>query len=142
MSIHPRFAEAILAGDKQVEFRKRRLAPDVELVLIYATAPIQRVVGYFRIADQVVAAPDRLWERTGHGGGISRQYFDEYYGDSEVGVGIEVQQAVRFERARRLDELDPGLAPPQSFQYVSSDLPALRVLVGPGRKPAAELALR
>ena len=39
MSIHPVYANAILTGDKKVEFRKRRLAADVTHVLVYATAP-------------------------------------------------------------------------------------------------------
>ena len=34
MSVHPRFAEAIMDGRKKVEFRKRRLADDVMTALI------------------------------------------------------------------------------------------------------------
>ena len=45
MSIHPRYAEAILSGQKRVEFRKRRLAPDVTTVLVYATQPVGVLVG-------------------------------------------------------------------------------------------------
>ncbi len=39
MSVHPRFAEAIMDGRKKIEFRKRPLADDVSVVWVYATAP-------------------------------------------------------------------------------------------------------
>ena len=39
MAIQPGYAEAILAGVKTVEFRKRALAPDIETVLVYETSP-------------------------------------------------------------------------------------------------------
>ena len=34
MSVHPRFSAGLVDGQKTVEFRKRRLAPDVRRVLI------------------------------------------------------------------------------------------------------------
>ncbi len=48
-SIHPQYAEAILAGTKSVEFRRTPLADDVTHVVVYATAPTKMVVGIFEV---------------------------------------------------------------------------------------------
>ena len=52
MSIHPRYAHAILEGRKTVEFRKRPLAEDVTHVVIYSTVPDRAVIGYFTVDGQ------------------------------------------------------------------------------------------
>ena len=44
MFVHPRFAASLVDGQKTVELRKSRLAPDLRRVLVYATAPVQRVI--------------------------------------------------------------------------------------------------
>jgi predicted transcriptional regulator len=54
MSIHPQYADAILRGDKTVEFRKRGFSHPVSHVLIYATAPRKLVLGYF-VVDAMLA---------------------------------------------------------------------------------------
>lgn len=61
MSIHPRYAWAILEGRKTVEFRKRRLADDVTHVVIYSTVPDRAVVGYFTVEGQETSTPASLW---------------------------------------------------------------------------------
>lgn len=51
LSVHPRFAEAILAGSKSVEVRRQRVAvPSGTPVLLDATAPPMALVGMARIA--------------------------------------------------------------------------------------------
>ena len=74
-SIRPPFASAILDGTKQVEFRKRRLASDIDRVVIYTTAPVMAVVGEFQVADQVVSTPAALWRRYSKVAGIDRAAF-------------------------------------------------------------------
>jgi len=119
MAIHPRYADAILDGDKQVEFRKRRLASDITTVLIYATFPVQKIVGEFRIREMVVGAPDAIWEEFGDVGIIDRNSFGDYYASSENAVAIVVDAATRYERSQPLSELTPAPAIPQSFSYIA-----------------------
>ena len=58
MSIHPVYANAILkVATNKLSFRKRRLAPDVTHVLVYATAPVGAIVGAFVIAGQETSTP-------------------------------------------------------------------------------------
>lgn len=61
LSVHPRFATAILAGTKTVEVRRQRVAaPSGIPVLLYATAPTMAIVGMARIASVQVASPARF----------------------------------------------------------------------------------
>lgn len=118
MSIRPQFAEAILDGRKLVEFRKRRLAPDVTTVLIYTTMPTGMVTGMFEVSGYDVGSPTRIWElHKGHGG-IARSGFRSYFHGSPTAVGIRVGRARRFAAPIRLHELSPGLRAPQSFIYL------------------------
>jgi predicted transcriptional regulator len=120
MSIHPQYADAILAGTKRVEFRKRRLAPDVSTVVVYATRPVGRIVGAFEVCGHDVAPPDELWGRHSSHAGISAAGFRAYYAQTPSAVGILIGGVQRLPEPRELTEL-PGLSrPPQSFSYLSA----------------------
>jgi predicted transcriptional regulator len=139
MAIHPKYAEAILDGRKRVEFRKRRLAPDVRIVLIYATSPVKRIIGHFTIDDTVAASPDELWEEFADVGGIEKGDFLDYFADSAIGIGLVVKKASRLPDALRLDSIESRPVPPQSFSYLESD--ALGNVVGPSVRVAWDVAL-
>lgn len=120
MAIHPRFAEAILSGRKRVEFRKRSLARDVSDVLIYATSPIQRVVGRFNVSDIVCGSPNSLWEDYGNIADISRTEYLRYYRGCALAYGLLVGRVERFAVHLTLADLDPCPAVPQSFSYLAA----------------------
>ena len=66
LSIKPEFVEKIFAGTKKYEFRKSLFKrSDVKFVVIYASAPIKRVVGEFEIDDILSDDVNTIWERTG-----------------------------------------------------------------------------
>lgn len=118
MSIHPEYADAILRGTKRVEFRKRPLAADVTTVVIYATAPLRRVVGTFDIERSVIATPATLWRRFSSVGGIAKAEFFAYYHDTDHAVGLVIRRTTRLKEGVTLADLRPGLPPPQSFLYL------------------------
>ena len=118
MSIHPQHAFAILRGEKTVEFRKRSFRRPVEHVLLYATAPVRRLVGYFTIAEVEEASPTAIWDRHGRRGAISRSCFREYYRGTKTAVAIVVDEPIAFDRPRPLTDLLPGGYTPQSFLYL------------------------
>lgn len=122
MAIQPPYAQAILAGDKAVEFRKRALASDVDTVLIYETAPVQRIVGSFTVADTVRLAPSSLWRRFGSVGSIARPDFMSYYDTHRTAIGLVVGDVVRFDAPVSLSELQPRPAVPQSFSYLPEEV--------------------
>jgi predicted transcriptional regulator len=118
MSIHPEYAEAILSGRKCVEFRKRPLAEDIDIVLIYATAPVQAIVGWFRVGGTVKSSPSQIWRWLHSRGEISRPEFETYYAGYTQSVALLVEGAERFSKSVRLSSLSPRPAIPQSFSYI------------------------
>jgi predicted transcriptional regulator len=123
LSIHPRFASAILKGTKSVEFRKRFFSRRVGYVVLYATAPIKKIVGCFAIASIERAMPEVIWDRHGANGGITREEFRNYYGDSTMAVAIAVRRAVPFEDPLPLAcVLGSGKRAPQSFAYLQGTI--------------------
>lgn len=125
MSIHPQYASAIMQGRKTVEFRKRRLAPDVTTVWVYATAPIKRVVGAFRIKSTVELPPDAMWKEHGSSGCIEEEAFFAYYQSGQTAVGLLVDEFAPLDCPVPLADILPSGVPPQSFAYVDSrHLPA------------------
>lgn len=119
LSVKPRFAEAILAGDKTFEFRRavfRRR--DVEKVILYASTPVCRVVGEFTLDSILTFELDELWELTRDGGGIERSYFDKYFAGRKTGHALKVNRAKRYRVPKLLrDALGVDHAP-QSFRYI------------------------
>lgn len=120
MSIRPEFAEAILSGEKVVEFRKRPIADDISHVLIYATMPVGALLGWFAVRGQKTMSPEGLWSTFRTVGGISKSRFFDYFDQREHGTGILVDSAFRFPEPVPLVELDTTLRPPQSFQYLTA----------------------
>lgn len=118
MAIHPLYANAILDGRKRVEFRKRPLADDVRTVLVYATAPVKKIVGEFTVDHIVVTSPHDLWASFGAIGAIDQPAFDAYYAGARVAVGIQVREAQRYPNPVSLGALAPEPTVPQSFMYL------------------------
>lgn len=118
MAIHPVYAEAILDGTKKVEFRKRRLAEDIRTVWIYATAPVQRIVGEFHIGQTVIDSPETIWSSYGAVGIIEHSDYQNYFAEKAEAVAFVVQGATRYETPVALDDLEPRPSIPQSFSYI------------------------
>lgn len=119
MSIHPRFARAILDGTKTVEFRKRAFARNVATVVMYATAPVQRIVGTFSVRNIDVGAPPDLWDQYGHAGSVSRSEFFDYFSGDEHGVAIQISEKHCLRKPRPLASLG-DVRPPQSYRYLNA----------------------
>lgn len=118
VSIHPRYAEAILAGQKRTEFRKVRFKREVSKLLIYATAPISAVVAIVDISGLIEDSPAKIWERYASVGGIAEEDFFRYYDNCESAVAIEIANVVILGSGIKLHSLLPGTRPPQSFCYL------------------------
>lgn len=121
MPIHPEYAEAILSGHKRVEFRKVALLATVEKILIYATAPVSKLVGHCSVMSIESSAPHELWRRYGRVGQIAKAEFERYYSGRSKGVAIRLHSPARFSKPLPLAELSPALRPPQGYHYLSLD---------------------
>jgi len=125
MSIRPKHAEAILDGRKTTELRKRLLADDINVVLLYATKPVGMIVGAFHIDFQHSGPLTRVMEMHVRRAAVTRDEFRRYYlgharhrarGQQAYAIGI--RDTHRFPTPIPLDYIRPGLRAPQSWLYL------------------------
>jgi predicted transcriptional regulator len=107
-----------MSGEKRVEFRRGPYRGDVKAVLVYATSPVQRLIGYFEIAFVEESSPTALWRKYRRVGGIEYGDYRRYYAGTQRAVAIGVGKVHRLAKEPPLSRLGPGTVPPQSFRYV------------------------
>lgn len=121
LSIKPEFAEKIFEGTKKFEFRKSIFKNrNVETIIVYASSPVQKVIGEFDIEHIINDKLEELWELTHTHAGITEEYFYEYFQDKDSGFAIKIKEFRKYKIPKDLKE-DFNLLPPQSFSYYSKD---------------------
>ena len=120
LSIKPKYVEEIMNGNKRYEFRKSifRCREDVELVYIYSTSPVKKIVGVFTIETIIEDHPRNLWEKFKEFSGIGDEEFFSYFGRCKKGFAIGIGNVEVFEDPIDPKNFIPGFVPPQSFRYV------------------------
>ena len=119
LSIKPKYADAILRGEKKYEFRKKVFKrKDVQKILIYSSSPVKRIVGSFEANEIVEGKPAELWDECGSGAGIEEDEFFKYYANRDRGYAIRIHNLRRFEKPVDPKENNTGFVPPQSFCYI------------------------
>lgn len=119
LSIKPEFANLIFEGIKKFEFRKAIFKNEkIKTVVVYASSPMQRVIGEFEIEAILKADLSTLWAATREHAGIEEDFFYEYFGDKEHGFAIKIKKARKYRTPLRLRE-NYNVHPPQSFLYLN-----------------------
>ena len=127
LSIRPEFVDAIFAGRKLVELRRRR--PDIgpaAVVYVYCTAPRKEVPGQFRCRTVHSGSPKELWSRFGRYSCISKARFLSYFRGVGIGYALEIDQARRWLKPvslATLRRIAPNFWPPQFYRRISTDEP-------------------
>lgn len=118
LSIKPEFALKIFDGTKKYEFRKSIFKRNnINTVVVYASYPIQKVIGEFEIEDILCKDLDSLWQVTKKESGITKDYYDEYFANKEMAFAIQIGDIIRYQNPKYLSEFDIDFAP-QSFMYL------------------------
>lgn len=123
ISIRPQHAGNIVGGIKTVEFRRR--FPSEARVLgatiwLYATAPVQQVIGAATVAAVDCMSPQDLWDLYRTEGAVERRVFDEYFSGAIQGYAIRLTGITRLVTAvdaAKLKALE--FATPQSYRFVT-----------------------
>ena len=122
LSIKPEFAFKIFDGEQKFEFRKVIFKnPDIRTVVVYASSPVQQVIGEFEIDGILSSSPDEIWELTKKYSGISEMYFHEYFENRLVAHAIKIKNTTRYKKPKSLKE-DFNVLPPQSYLYLNEEL--------------------
>ena len=123
ISIHPRYADAILNGDKTIELRRRipRTAIGTRL-WIYATRPLGAVVGSAIVSEVLRGSPKEIWKLCKADVSIARKDYDEYFEGAETAIGIVLTNVIRRQpiMIEQLREMKAGFHPPQVLAKLSS----------------------
>ncbi|MDD4528094.1 MAG: ASCH domain-containing protein [Candidatus Margulisbacteria bacterium] len=118
LSIKPEYAEKIFDGTKKYEFRRSVFKNrNVKTVVVYASSPVQRVIGEFEIDSIINEDLINLWQKTKDFSGISEDFFFEYFSNKERGFAIKIKKVKRYDKALSLKD-DFNATPPQSFMYL------------------------
>lgn len=118
LSIKPEFAFKIFEGTKKYEFRKVIFKrPNIKTVVVYASSPVQKVIGEFEIEDILSSTPDEIWKETQKKSGITKEFFKAYFSEKETAYAIKIRNVKRYEEELDLKE-EFNLLPPQSFAYL------------------------
>jgi predicted transcriptional regulator len=119
LSIKPHFAEQIFAGAKRYEFRRVVFRSNsVTKIIVYASSPVRRIIGEFKVGGILALQKEELWKRTKKHGGIKKHYFDLYFNGRETAYAIKVSSPHRYRKPVKIADLCDFAHPPQSFRYV------------------------
>ena len=117
LSIKPEFAFKIFEGTKKFEFRKVIFKNEnIKSIIVYASSPVQQVIGEFEIDEVLNHDLGTLWDLTQEHSGISEEFYYQYFANKEQGFAIKIKKPRKYRKPKCLRE-DFNLLPPQSFAY-------------------------
>jgi predicted transcriptional regulator len=94
-------------------------ASTVNIIALYSTLPIQKIIAIADVIANISNHPSQLWKITEKGGCISRVDFDNYFD------GLSIVHAFQLDNIRKLivplslNAINTTLSsPPQSFRYL------------------------
>ena len=120
LSIKPEFVEKILDGTKKYEYRKSMFKrKDISTVVIYASYPVKKVVGEFRIKRIISEDVESVWNITSESSGITKVFYDKYFQQKTMANAIEIGELIKYDRPKELADYNIICAP-QSFCYIGN----------------------
>lgn len=124
LSIKPKYVEEIINGNKLYEFRKSlfKNRDDLNLVYIYSSSPVKKIIGAFTIGDVVKGCPKDLWVKFKDVSGIEENEFFKYFADKENGFAIQIEKLDIFETPIDPFTVLPDFKAPQSFYYIDESV--------------------
>ena len=118
ISIKPEYVNEILSGRKKYEYRKVKAKKDnVDKMIIYATAPIMKVVAEIEILKILEDSPDLIWENTKEYSGINKSFYDKYYENRNIAIAYQLGKVEKYNIPKELSDLGISYSP-QSFIYI------------------------
>jgi predicted transcriptional regulator len=117
LSINPPFVRSILDGTKRYEYRRVRCSKEIDGMMIYCTSPVCKIVAEAEVTDVITGDPEEVWRITHEASGISKEFFDRYYGGRDEAVAYAIGRVHEFPEPKDLSEYGVSRAP-QSFVYL------------------------
>jgi predicted transcriptional regulator len=97
ISVHPCWASAFFLSHnpKTIKLRKGSFGASLkpgDTIIVYSTLPEAKAIGTVKVVKRESLAVDRLWRASEQGrlAKVSRQQFETYYANQELGIGVWV----------------------------------------------------
>ena len=120
LSIKPEFVAKIFSGEKQYEYRKVLFKQKVDTVYIYASRPISKIVGEFKIEEIICDTPENIWNLTKEQSGVTKKFFYKYYEGKDKWVALKIKDCKEYEEEVNPGSLVTNFKVPQSFIYTNT----------------------
>ena len=120
ISIKPQYVDKIISKEKTYEFRRVVFKKEVDNVIIYATAPMKKIVGSFELEEIIKDTPSNLWDNFSSESGICEKDFFSYFEGKDMGFALKVGELDILDEFIDVNLLDDFNAP-QSFVYVDKE---------------------
>ena len=117
MSIKPKYVEKILLGEKRYEFRKQFDKRKCDLMLIYSSYPVMKIVAMAEITNRITELKVILWPTVQNQAGITFDEYRAYFSGGSIARAYELGKVTVFKEPLALAEVGVKTAP-QSFCYV------------------------
>jgi len=123
LSLKPRFADAILSGQKTVELR--RVEPRIKVptrALVYASSPTCSLIGQCVVYKVLRLPLPKLWRRFGPQTTLTQEEYRAYFAGTSTGVALLLSNPARLPSEVPLVKLRESVdrfRAPQSFGYVA-----------------------
>lgn len=132
MSIHPRFAESIIKGQKTYELRRRRVSAEPgDQICLYETSPKKKVTAVCTVKSVLTMDLDSLWETVKEKSGVAFDEFRTYFNGLSTGCAVEVSDVRPLKSSLTLNDLrkaDPQFRPPQSYCFLRQSSSVTRLV--------------
>lgn len=137
LSIKPKYADLILAGTKRVELRRSWPSNDIGVMVLYSSAPIQKLVGVAYIDRIEECDFESLWTlASANGGGVTYDELKAYVTGKKTAFGVMINRVKIAEAQVDPKDLFPNFTPPQSFLYLGpTDFPRVMRAMFPSEEP-------
>jgi len=120
LSVKPQYADLIVAGAKQVEFRRVWAQEHVPWIAIYSSSPAQEIVAVVQVKSVVEASASTLWTlNSSKGGGLTRSELRRYFSGKPKGYAVMLGRVLQPRAPIEPTKIVHGFRAPQSFRYLT-----------------------
>ncbi len=126
ISIKPEFALRIIEGEKTIELRRRFPINEIKggIAIIYASSPIQKIIGYVVISEVEKLPISLIWATYSKQACVKKRFFNKYFKGLEEGFAIKLSKPVKLACPFDIKQLETTykFSAPQSYRYAPAEI--------------------
>lgn len=120
LPIHTVYINRILLGEKKYEYRTRLCKEPIELILLYATTPVKKIVGEVQVLGKLSMEKEELWKATKAHAGIEHCTYLKYFSKSTIANAYMLGDVRAYKQHYPIAAV--GIEhTPQSFAYINDE---------------------